>query len=186
MDDQKIVELLQQGKSHRAINRLYKNYPVIEKLILSKGGSKQDAKDIFQDALVIFCEKAEKPSFQLTSSVGTYLYSVCRFLWKDELNKRNRQAEKIKDYKEEVKLHQEWMEELEDESKLKKLEELLSQIGQRCLDLLSRFYYQNLSMKMIAQEMGFKSEKVAKNQKYKCIERAREKAIALNESGNNL
>ena len=88
MDDKIIIELLKSGKQDKAFLKLYKNYPKVEKLILSKGGSKEDAKDVFQEALIIFYEKVCNTEFKLTSAIGTYLYSVCRFLWKDELIKR--------------------------------------------------------------------------------------------------
>lgn len=38
----------------------------------------------------MFYRKAQDTKFTLTSSIGTYLYSASRFLWKDELKKRNR------------------------------------------------------------------------------------------------
>jgi hypothetical protein len=39
-------------------------------------------------------------------------------------------------------------------------------------------------MKEIAQQLKFKSEKVAKNQKYKCLSYAKEQALHLNRSSN--
>ncbi|HET6996503.1 MAG TPA: sigma factor, partial [Chitinophagaceae bacterium] len=58
------------------------------KIVVSNGGNAQDAEDIFQEALIIVCRKVKDPGFQLTAQLSTYLYSVSRFLWKDELRKR--------------------------------------------------------------------------------------------------
>ncbi|HEY4150405.1 MAG TPA: sigma factor, partial [Chitinophagaceae bacterium] len=88
MNDQKIIELIRDGKSDRALTVLYKHFPMMRKLVLTRGGTAQDAEDIFQEALIILCRKAGKPGFILTAQLSTYLFSICRFLWNDELKKR--------------------------------------------------------------------------------------------------
>ena len=66
---------------------------------------------------------------------------------------------------------------LKKESKFEKLEKVLQDIGDRCLQLLILFYYRSLSMQEIADNMDFSSAKLAKNQKYKCMERAKKKIM---------
>ncbi|MEJ0083215.1 MAG: sigma-70 family RNA polymerase sigma factor [Puia sp.] len=88
MTDEKIIEFIRTGKTDSALNGLYENFPMMRKLILSKGGCLRDAEDIFQEALIILINKVRKSDFKLTSKLSTYLFSVCRFLWKDELKKR--------------------------------------------------------------------------------------------------
>ncbi len=88
MNDQKIIELIRSGKSDRALTVLYKHFPMMRNLVTSRGGTAQDAEDVFQEALIILCRKAAQPGFTLTAQLSTYLFSVCRFLWNDELKKR--------------------------------------------------------------------------------------------------
>ena len=83
MSDQKIVSLFKNGQRDKAFRELYKLYPRIEKLILSKGGTKADAHDVFQESLIILNRNLEKSDFKLTASFYTYLYAVSRFVWKD-------------------------------------------------------------------------------------------------------
>jgi RNA polymerase sigma factor (sigma-70 family) len=173
MDDNKIIELLKIGKQNQVFLKLYKNYPQVEKLILSKGGSKEDAKDVFQEALIIFYEKVSNTEFKLTAAIGTYLYSVSRFLWKDELIKRKGKTAVDVDFEFTSEEEAEFQLAIEREAKFKQIERVLSQIGDKCLQLLKLFYYEGLSMKIIASKVGLKSEKIAKNQKYKCLERAK-------------
>ena len=73
----------------------------------------------------------------------------------------------------------EFQEAIEREAKFKQIESVLTQIGDKCLQLLKLFYYEGLSMKIIASKVGLKSEKIAKNQKYKCLERAKLKVSLL-------
>ena len=62
---------------------------------------------------------------------------------------------------------------VEEEKKYKELDEVLVKVDKKCLKMLQMFYYQKLSMKVIADNLGFKSEASAKTQKYKCLEKAR-------------
>lgn len=173
MDDIKIIKLLKSGKEDKAFLKLYKNYHQVEKLVLSKGGSREDAKDVFQEALIIFYEKVNKTDFKLTSTIATYIYSVSRFVWKDQLVKKN--GNKTTDLSFEFTSEEEleFQGAIEREEKFKQLEMVLTKIGDKCLQLLKLFYYDGLKMKDIATKVGLKSEKVAKNQKYKCLERAK-------------
>jgi len=179
MEDQQIVKLIQLGKQDKAFLKLYKSYPKVHKLIVSKGGSNEDAKDVFQEALIIFYEKARQKDFQLTAAISTYLYSVCRFLWKDQLVKKkgNPTAEFSSNLSsaDEAELQ----EVLNKEEQFLKMENALNQIGEKCLELLQLFYYKGLRMKEIASKLGLKSEKIAKNQKYKCLERAKQKVQSI-------
>ena len=62
------------------VNREYR--PVIRLLIHKMGGSGDVAKDIFQDGILELLRKSEDPSFQLTSSIKTLIYAICKNLWK--------------------------------------------------------------------------------------------------------
>lgn len=53
MNDKKILELFKNGQRENAFSKLYGLYPKIEALIVSKGGQKHDASDVFQEALII-------------------------------------------------------------------------------------------------------------------------------------
>jgi len=67
MHDQKIIELIRTDNSDKALAALYKHFGMMRKMILSKGGNTEDAEDIFQEALIIFCRKVKEPGFELTA-----------------------------------------------------------------------------------------------------------------------
>src|SRR3978361_2309087 len=54
--------------------------------ILNNNGSYDEAKDIFQEAMIILYQKAKSDSFVLTSQIKTYVYSICRRLWLKRLH----------------------------------------------------------------------------------------------------
>ena len=157
MNDKKILELFKDGQREKAFIKLYSLYPKIERLILSKGGNKQDASDVFQEALIILNRNLEKSDFKLTSSFYTYLYSVSRFIWKDTQKKFSKQE-----------LHNlsenevEYFHSILEEKKYQLAERAFLELGERCRQLLQLFYHKAMSFKDIANVMQFKSEKIAK------------------------
>ncbi len=169
MNDKKILELFKQGQREKAFSKLYVLYPKIEALILSKGGQKQDASDVFQEALIILNRNLEKSDFQLTSSFYTYLYAVSRFIWKDTQKKFSKQELHDLNDTEVEHFHA-----VLEEKKYQLAERAFLELGKRCQELLRLFYHRAMSFKEIARVMQFKSEKIAKNQKYKCLKKAKD------------
>ena len=169
MSDLKILELFANGQRDKAFAKLYYLYPRIEKLILSKGGDKSDAQDVFQEALIILNRNLEKSDFKLTSSFYTYLYSVSRFVWKDLQKEFSKQELKSLKSSEVEQFHS-----VLEEKKYQIAENSFLELGERCQQLLQLFYYQAMSFKEIAKVMQFKTEKIAKNQKYKCLRKAKD------------
>ncbi len=168
MSDQKILEFFKNGQREKAFAQLYQLYPKIEKLILSKGGGKQDASDVFQEALIVLYRKLQSSDFVLTASLYTYLYSVSRYIWRDTQKQNSKIPQNELDYSQE-----EVIKTVQEEKKYQVAELAFSELGERCQQLLLMFYYKKMSFKTIAESMQFKSEKIAKNQKYKCLSKAR-------------
>lgn len=174
MKDDDIIHLIRENKYNPAMKGLYAYFPVVKKFILKNSGTRQEAEDIFQEGLVIFCGKLEKSGFVLSSSINTYLFGVCRLLWLDELKKKRRQAKAGLagpwDEQETERIYHD----IEDDRPRRQAQAAVMILGQKCRELLELFYFKKTSMKDIAKLLGFSSEKVAKNQKYRCIEKAKE------------
>jgi RNA polymerase sigma factor (sigma-70 family) len=183
MSDQQILQLLRSGKRSKAFANLYKVYPSVLRLIKANSGSKGDAEDIFQEALIVFYRKAQDTNFYLTASIKTYLYSVCFYLWKEELRRRKKNIDLQYKLKKDLEHESSLQEAIEREQLYKRAEQALVRLGKKCKDLLTLFYYHKESMKAIAERLGFRSDKVAKAQKYKCLEKARQLVI-VNKQNN--
>ena len=121
--------------------------------------------------------KRSQVCFKLTSKIGTYVYSVSRFLWKDQQAKSNKTqqielpASLTTNEQNELELF------LQKEEKLKAISAVLNEISIKCQQIFELFYFKKLSMKAIAQQMKYTSERVARTQKYKCIEQAKKKVV---------
>jgi len=173
MNDDRILELLTAEQYVKASEKLYAYFPVIKKLVLKNSGTGQDAEDLYQEALLILVTKVRAGNFVLTSSLNTYLYSVCRFLWNDRLKKKNKSSVVDIDTVQ-VAAEQEAEVFIRSEGDTKLAEKAFQLLGEKCRQLLLLFYLQKLSMKEIAVTLRFGSEKTAKNQKYRCLDKAKE------------
>ena len=171
MNDQDIIKHIRKGQREKAIQELYKEFPKIKINILSSGGDEMIAREIFHDSLILIIEKVNKPDFELTAKLSTFLYGINRFLWKNELRKRRRSLEL------------EWKDTLiltaddigyneEKEEKIKILEKVLNQVTEKCKKIFELFYFKKESMAAIASKLNFSSINSAKTQKYKCMEKA--------------
>jgi RNA polymerase sigma factor (sigma-70 family) len=179
MTDEQILQDLEAGKYKDAVKALYRFYPPVRQLILKNSGSRQDAEDIYQEALIILFRKVKEGKFSLSSSLSTFLYSICRFQWMHELRRRKKQPEKSLD--EFTPQESEQFENyLEEEGKYRQAEQALRMLGEKCREILRLFYFDRMDLKAIASRVGFRNEKVVKTQKHRCLEKAREHYLSSN------
>ena len=174
MSDQGIIELIREGRDQAAFNSLYAHFGKVRRLVRANSGSSDDAKDVFQDALIIFHRKARSAEFVLSSSVSTYLFSIARNLWREELRRRNKSLTRwdVEDMPEEAA---DLPALLAREGEYSAAERALRSLGDKCLDVLKRFYIAKESLIDIAHALGFAGEGAAKTRKYKCLEEARKR-----------
>ncbi|SEN65084.1 RNA polymerase sigma factor, sigma-70 family [bacterium A37T11] len=152
---------------------LYKKaFPMVASYIGKMGGDEQEAKDIFQDALVIFYEKVLTVNTELHYSEKSYLFGISKNLWNHRFREQNRKVpfDALEEFAEENMADSPAYE----EASSAKLLNLLETAGQKCLSILSAFYYEKLSMEKLASRFGFRSTHSATVQKYKCLEKVKE------------
>lgn len=162
MNDQEVLAKIVQGEEG-ALDYLYKKYyRMMTNIVIRNSGSEQEAKDILQDALVVFWQKAASGNLVLTSRISTFLYSICLNLWRKELERKSRLVQNDGDEGE-----PEYMRHEQDE-KIKIIHECINEMGDTCRKILSYHYFDGLSMTDIAEKLGYANTDTAKTKKYKC------------------
>ena len=155
----------------KAVETIYKdNYNLIQALVVNNNGTIDDAKDIFQEAMIVLYEKVQTGSFELNCQISTFVYSVSRRLWLKRLMHQNRLS--IADGHEDLVAVDDEMEEHDKRNdEFIMMEKAMSGLGEPCKSLLEAFYMQKRSMQEIASSFGYTNSENAKNQKYKCLMR---------------
>lgn len=158
----------------RTLEEIYaRTYPMVRHYVREHGGTDEDAKDIFQEALIIYYEKTVNAQLTLTASVSTYLMGVCKNRWRQQQEKQARKVSLTETQSDAV-----WEEPgLEAELPAKSLMTFVEQLGETCKSLLISFYYFGQRLDQIAEQHGYQTVRSATVQKYKCLERLR-KAVS--------
>ena len=137
--------------------------------ILSHGGSKADAEDMLQEAIIVLWQNVCSGKFELRSKLGTYIMAVAKNKWMAEQRKRSRYTSdgnlSLAEKEDEAPSSLDSL--LADEQQ-EAVQAALQKIGDNCRKLLMLFYFEERSMAEIAGIMKFAGPDVAKAKKYQC------------------
>jgi DNA-directed RNA polymerase specialized sigma24 family protein len=143
------------------------SFPDFVRLVRRMGGTLEQAKDCFHDALLIYLEREKSGRLHLHSSPKAYLLGTARICWLRTL--KSHSTIPLQEGDEPVD-----QPDSNEEEREKTLLKSLQKSGRKCLELLKAFYYDHYSMKDIAEKFGFNGKRSATVQKYKCLEKVRE------------
>lgn len=170
-------QVLLQGlarNDRKAVETIYRdNYNMVQAMVISNSGSPDDAKDIFQEAMIVLYEKVRSGSFELNCQIKTYVYSVCRRLWLKRLQQLNRYTPAVESLEASasVPVDEEVEEHEKRNAEFDMMEKAINSLGEPCKSLLEAYYIEKRKMLDIAADFGYTNADNAKNQKYKCLMR---------------
>ena len=159
------------------IEYVYNTYfKAIRSFVLRYGGTQEDARDIFQDGIIIIYEQAKNNGLQIENTFMTYLFTVCKYQWMKTLRERDKKYFETVENNREVEqvFHKEnaaKLDELIEKEKRVKLYtrnfQKLSESCQKILRLVARGY----SVDELTEELGYKSKIFTYKKRRTCKER---------------
>ncbi len=139
--------------------------------------NKEDAKDIFQETIIAFYNNIKSGQLtEFTSDVKTYLFAIGKFKIINFLKKKQRLVT-FSDFdllKVEEPINNEMLDKEENEFIKATVKKYLNEQCEDCKKVLELYYFKDLDMKTIADEMGYKNADVAKKKKYECFKKLAE------------
>jgi len=170
--DSELVNNLMSGqRMDETIKAIYRSYfDSLSWYVMNNSGSRQDAEDVFQEVVVAFIDLVQKDKFRGESSVKTFLFSLNRHAWLNELKRRGRalaREEKYEREKDKVELDTGYL--IADREEKAEVVRLVGELGESCRKILLLFYYENLTMKEILAVTEYENDQVVRNKKYKCL-----------------
>lgn len=177
LSDKEVIDLLlDRTRQQEGILFLYNAYfEQVSRFVIQNSGNEADAQDVFQEVVVSFIYLIQQNKFRGESSIRTFLYSLNRNIWFNELKRRERawkretKFEQVKDQQEES------VEKSIDRREAgQELLKIINTLGETCKQILLLFYYENYSMKDILQQLDYENEQVVRNKKYKCLKKLEE------------
>lgn len=167
--DAQLLEGLAQNREDalRAIQELA--FPAILRLIETNHGLRQDAEDLFQEALIVVYLRYKEGNLTLTCRLSTFIYAICRNMWMERVRREARQVQLDESQMEIVDLTPSTLEAMEETEKNLIMTRSLAQLGEDCQRLL-KLFSAGLSMRDIARELNYSSERYARKRKFSCKE----------------
>lgn len=147
------------------LEEVYRRYlPAVFGLVRqNSGGTLDDAKDVFQESLVVIFRHAARPDFRLTSTFQAYLLGICRFVWLRHLKKNGRTGVTSAP-PEGFELDNRIEQEIFETEKRTLYREQFARLGTDCRQVLQRFF-DGEPLAQIAADMGFTPDYIKKKNK---------------------
>ena len=141
---------------------------------MKNSGTEADAKDIFQEAMMITWLNLKEGKFTMRNefSLSAYLYKIAKHKWLDKLKqKKSRAAYSLGDSdipnpETGVNTY------TEAENRLIYLDSLYRQLDGKCKEVLNQFYFEHKPLEEIALAMKYDTGSI-RTIKYRCMQKLR-------------
>ncbi|MEO9484970.1 MAG: sigma-70 family RNA polymerase sigma factor [Ekhidna sp.] len=165
MTTKNLISLFENKKS---LEELYKRlFPSIEKHVLNNSGNTQDAKDIFQESIIVAYKKVHNPDFKLSSTIDTFVYSIAKNKWLHVLRSSKRM---MKTPESEISDDPRIDEILFEEERRNLFVAHFGRLSEGCKNLFE-FFFKGMSMEKIADAMNLGSAGYVRKKKHLCQEK---------------
>lgn len=167
-DDARILDRIRKGDEDALEILYHANRPVITAFVTRNGGTRDDAEDMLQEAVVILWERVCSENFELKARLGTFLYATVRNLWLRRLSRQRREIP-IDLQSQEIQAEDaSILESLIESDQAAVIAKALEQLGDPCKTLLLLYYWEELTTEEIATRLGYANADTVKSKKYQC------------------
>jgi len=157
-------------QNEKVIAEIYNQFfPSIRQFIYRNNGSLEDARDIFNDAIMVVLQKVREGTLDLKCSLKTYIYAICRNLWLKKIKAEKIEMinyEEIEDTMYSAEVVEEDLYNINRAHLL--FQKHLVRMNPTCQDLLGSFL-EGKSFREITEELKFENENYARKRKYRCV-----------------
>jgi RNA polymerase sigma factor (sigma-70 family) len=169
------------NRKDATLQYLYKEYyPQVQRIVNKHGGEEQDARDLFQEALIIIFNKLNSNNLVIKTSFHNYFIVLCRFIWfrqnnisldhkaDDETTGKSQATDNLlpgadDDPGESV------LREYRENQYEKIYQRHYRKLGRDCKKVLKSFFKKK-SFREIAARMNYANEEYARRKKYLCMQ----------------
>lgn len=154
-------------------------FPLVASYVAKMGGTLDEAKDVFHDALLAYHEKSLNQSLDLRHGEKAYIFGIARHLWlkRYKENRRYASLDRLMAEFEGDDAEVDWVDDTSQAdagSANHRIMRVLQTAGQKCMELLTAFYYEKLDMPEMARRFGFSGTHSATVQKFKCLQKVKQ------------
>ena len=157
-------------RDNKVLTFIYKEvFPAVRYYVISNGGSHDDAKDVFQESIIIAFKQISENNIEIKTSFDAYLYGMSRLIWLKILRNKKIHDKNISHLKESETDYSSNDGMIDEDLEMRLYRKHFLRLGEECQKVL-QMTLDNVPYEEIAEIMGYKSEKIVRNKKYKCKE----------------
>lgn len=160
----------------KVIATIYReNFFKVQSFVQKNNGQTVDAEDIFQKALLQLAVRYKKEKFVINTSFEAYLFTVCKNLWRRELNKSkikvtNNHFVEPKDDNEDIAFA------ILEQKRWELFTKYLESLSENCNQILKLFFAKT-PYADIKNKFDYNSETVVRQRVFKCKNKLKELII---------
>ena len=158
--------------SRKLFEFIYKTYyPLVRSFIFKLKGNEQDAKDVFQDAVIAIIRNANEKKLKESGILfQTYLMAVCRHIWYNQLRLPEKEILNESDLAEDYGFDEELMKSVDETTERQIFQNNFKKLDKICQKIL-KYHLKKMSDKEIARKAKIKDVSYLRKRKYLCKER---------------
>lgn len=157
-----------------ALELIYQDcFPSVLRFVTTNSGEHDDAKDIFQEAVLAAWLNAKDGKYdpKAGQGIGGYIFQIAKFKWLDKL--------KSKQHRSTMRMVKSSFSEIEDtndydlqEERLARLKTLYSKLDEKCRSILQAYYFEKNNLTEIGESLNHDAVTI-KTMKYRCMQKLR-------------
>jgi RNA polymerase sigma factor (sigma-70 family) len=157
-------------RDNKVLTFIYKEvFPAVRYYVISNGGNQDDAKDVFQESIIIAFKQISDNKIEIKTSFDAYLYGTSRLIWLKILRNKKIHDKNISKIKESENNNPVDEGVIDEDMEMRLYRKHFRRLGEECQKVL-QMTLDNIPYEEIAKIMSYKSEKIVRNKKYKCKE----------------
>jgi len=167
-EDARILDQIKEG-DEEALVRLYQtNEKQVAAFVTRNNGTRDDAEDMLQEALVVLWERVRVGRYEHTAKISTFVFATVKNMWLRKLARGRREVATDMGNNDTQSDNLSALDAMIETEEAFLVSSALSKLGDPCRKLLLLYYWEELSMDEIAERMGFANADTVKSKKYQC------------------
>lgn len=166
--DARILHRMRQG-DERALVELYSaNRKMVLSYVTKNNGTRDDAEDMLQEALIVLWERVRSGRFEYTAKLSTFIFATVRNKWLRRLarSRREKPSEFLPEPDPDEHISQ--LDSIIEAEDAEWIASALEKLGEPCKSILMLFYWEEQPLERIAEQLGFANADTVKSKKYQC------------------
>jgi len=157
-------------RDHKILTNIYKQFfPLVLGYTIRNGGDEDDAKDLFQDSLIVIYDQLDKDQLVIKEDFGSYLVGISRRMWLKQIRRAGIHKRYISQSDNEMFVNHPSEIDSEKEMEMALIRKHIIKLGKECQDVLL-MSAEGIKNEEIAKKLKYKGEKTVRTKKYKCKE----------------